>query len=195
MSSYCWIVQQVSPEHALSALLLGARSGSRASLLFSVASVRLTAELALAANPAVRLPFELDTKPTLAPESAVEPDSPRCCGGSMTTTLLLPLLEWLPLAGPLPLKLYACGPGLEAEVAFCAGTVRKSSSGVTDPPMASLKAVAGCSLLGNGPCGNSKAELRAVLAAAHLFYDSCQLASSTPRWQGGSSQKQKLSSR
>ena len=169
MSSCCWIDQQVSPEHALSALLLGARSGSRASLLFSVASVCLTAELALPANPAVRLPFELDTKPTLAPGSAVKPDSPRCCGGSMTTTLLLPLLEWLPLAGPLPLKLNACGPGLEAEVASCAGTVGESSSGVTDSTIASLKAVAGCSLLGNGSCSNSTAVLRSELAAAHLF--------------------------
>ena len=137
-------------------------------MLCSVASMCLTAELALAANSAARLPFELDTKPTLAPESAVLPDSPCCRGDFITTTLLLPLLEWLPSAGPLPLKLYACRAGLEAASVSCAGAVLKSSSGVTDSAVASLKAVAGCSLLGKGPCSNSRAVLRPELAAAHL---------------------------
>ena len=123
------------------------------------------------------------------------PDSPCCRGLSITTTLLLPLLEWLPPANPLPLKLYACGTGLGAEVVSCAGTVRESCSGMTNPIVASLKAVAGCSLLGNGPCSNSRAVLRPELAAAHLFLWSTQLTVSNQRWQGGSLQMIELSSR
>ena len=67
----------------------------------------LTPELALAADSALRLPFELDTELTLAPELAVAPEAPCCCGDLMTTTLPLPLPDWLLSAGPLLLKLYA----------------------------------------------------------------------------------------
>ena len=111
--------QDVSPEGALSALLLEARSGGKALLLLSVTSMLLMPEPVLAANPAVRLPFELETEPTLAPESAVEPDPPCCCGDSITTTLPLPLPEWLPSATLLLLKLCACGTGLVAKVDSC----------------------------------------------------------------------------
>ena len=106
---------------------------------------------ALLLKPAVRLPFDADAEPTLAPEPALLLEPSLASIGPTTTAA--PLLRLAAGAAPvLPAAILDDWMPPSAEPACSAGVLRAADIGAVVSATVSFRAVAGCSLSGNGAC-------------------------------------------
>ena len=145
------------PEPAL-ALLSDTSSEELALSLCPEAPPFMVRVLAVLLKPAVRLPFDADAEPTLAPEPAMllepSPDS----NGPTTTTAPFPALFPFVLglaAGAAPVLANAVlddGTPLLPKPACSAGGLWAADIGAVVSAPVSFRAVAGCSLSGKGAC-------------------------------------------
>ena len=156
IATECCCVGQI-PEPAL-ALLSDEPSEAVPPVLRPETASLVVGLLALPPKPAVRLPFDADAEPTLAPEMVLllEP-SPASKGPTMNTGPFPALAPFVltPAAEAFPLLAAPCSGDwapLYAAVACCKGTSWEAEMGAAVTAAASFRAVAGCSLCGNGSC-------------------------------------------